>query len=237
MRVATLAAGVAVSMAVLGAGSGAALRAASEIGGDLPARSVVTARRFGWISLRGGDRRWILVETKRPGMVRLEVGMPRGVYRAGFDGTTAWQTLPGSVSGGRTLLPEALARRIADLADPDGPARRWRAEGYEVRSSRIGPGGAVVRIDAASPSGSPGVLLADAKTGNVVEWDGSLGDGARARRVEARFDAYVEVGGIDLPSCISVGAPGEAPSIVIEFFRFEIDPEIDDRWFAPPPVP
>ena len=222
-------------MAGFCAGSGAARAAPVEKNEEnASARTVVATRRVGSVSLRGGDRRWILVETKRPGMIRLEVGMPGGVYRAGFDGTTAWQTFPGSAAGRKAFLPEALARRIAELADLDGPARRWREEGFEVRSSAIGREGAVVRIDAIGPTGSPGMLLVDAKTGHIAEWDGSLWDGARARRVEARFDAYVGIGGVDLPSCVSVGAPGEAPSVVIEFSGFEIDPEIDDLWFSPP---
>jgi len=235
MRVATLAVGVAVSMAGLCPGSGAAPVEKREE--NSPARMVVTARRVGSISLRGGVRRWMLVETKRPGMIRLEVGMPGGVYRAGFDGTTAWQTYPGSAAGRKTFLPEALARRIADLADLDGPASRWRAEGFDLRSSVICRGGAVVRIDAAGPTGSPGVLFADANTGNLVEWDGALEDGPRTRRFEVRFDAYVEIDGIDLASCITAGLPGEAPSVVVEFSKFEIDPEIEDTWFSPPPGP
>lgn len=170
-------------------------------------------------------------------MIRVEVDSPRGLYRAGFDGATAWQTYPGRGPRRATFLPRTLARRVAEIADIDGPAARWREEGYDLHSTVTGPAGEVLRIDAAGPEGWRGVLFVNAKTGNLIEWDGALDDGPRTRRFEVRFEAYVEIGGRQFPSCITAGLPGEAPAVVIEFSRFEIDPGIDDLWFSPPPVP
>ena len=196
-------------------------------------RSIHSERLTGEVIVAGRETARMVLEVKRPGMVRLEVDSSRGPYRAGFDGTTAWQSSP-SLAGGRTIpLSLNLARQVAELVDIDGPLESWRRSGFDVRP----PTGDGPRrtVSAAGPDGITRELEISGE--RPVRWEGTIGEGRRGRRVEIRFEDYADVEGATFPFCVSAGAPGEAPRIVVELSKVEIDPEVDDIWFAPPPSP
>ena len=203
------------------------------------ARRVRTERFVGRISFRGRESDPIVIEVKRPDRVRVEVDLPRGAFLAGFDGSTAWQVDPRLSPGRAVPLPTLLARRISEIADIDGPLARWKSAGRPFRVEPLEPenGERALRVEADEPDGTVSTLEVDPESGRARKWRGRLGEGRRARDVEVAFSDERELDGVFFPSCVSAGRAREPPALVIELDRLELDPEIDDAWFAPPPTP
>jgi len=204
-------------------------------GGDAKLRGVTSERLSGTYSVRGGPAARLVVEVRRPRKARVEADLARGLFVAGFDGERAWQINP-TVSPGRVAgFPPDLARRVAALADIDGPLPSLRGDGAElsVGGRERERGRNVVRVQSGSGA-ARAVLRFDADDGRLLSWRGRLAPGRS--EIEVRFDEYAEAGGIVRPRCVRIGAPGEADRIVVEFTRVEIDPEIEDAAFSPPPA-
>jgi len=205
-------------------------------GGEERLRSVSSERLTGTFSIRGGKPSSLVIELSRPGRIRVEADLSRGTFVGGFDGARAWQINPQLVPGRATGLPPALAAKIADLADIDGPLWRARVRGEETRLAREAIEGGVPTLRIAQGTKeSPSVLTVNRETWRVLAWRGRLDP--RRPEIEVRFEDYEETDGVFLPRCVRIGSPGGPDRIVVELSRVEIDPEIDDVWFTPPASP
>jgi outer membrane lipoprotein-sorting protein len=156
----------------------------------------------------------MVIETKRPASLRLDVTVQGTIAVQAYDGTTGWAISPMG-TGQPEVLPAEQAKVMADQADIEGPLVDYKAKGHQVEL--LGK----EKIE----SGDAYKLKVTKKDGTEIEGEGTIGD-------------YKEVGGFLWPHSIQNGAKGRAEKQTITIEKIEINPAIDDaRFKMPAPKP
>jgi outer membrane lipoprotein-sorting protein len=181
----------------------------------------------------------MVIETKRPASLRLDVTVQGTIAVQAYDGTTGWAISPMG-TGQPEVLPAEQAKVMADQADIEGPLVDYKAKGHQVEllgKEKIESGDAY-KLKVTKKDGSIEYYFLDAESylpvrvegkrmvrGTEIEGEGTIGD-------------YKEVGGFLWPHSIQNGAKGRAEKQTITIEKIEINPAIDDaRFKMPAPKP
>lgn len=181
----------------------------------------------------------IVIESKRPARLRLDVTVQGTLAVQAYDGTIAWGISPMG-TGQAEALPADQAREIADQADLDGPLVDYQAKGHRVElvGREKVEGSEAFKLKVTKKSGDVEYYFLDAESylpvrvegrrtvrGTEIEGEGTIGD-------------YKEAGGFLWPHSIQNGAKGRPEKQTITIEKIEIDPPIDDaRFRMPAPAP
>jgi len=178
------------------------------------------------------------VEFKRPGKMRMELGLPEGTLLRLFDGTAGWTSKVAGVSP--VLQPMsaaelASARREADL---DGPLVDSQRKG--IRVALAGRGEMSTRpteaLDVVFPDGTVRRYQLDAATHEPLGWQETRDVDGRQLVEETRFTASRWVEGVLFPVGIDTTVQGATSGRHIAITSIEVNPLLDDARFRPPPA-
>jgi outer membrane lipoprotein-sorting protein len=177
----------------------------------------------------------MVVETKRPASLRLEVTIQGTTAVQAYDGTTGWAISPMG-TGQPEVLPADQAEVMADQADIDGPLVDYKAKGHQVEllGKEKVEGSDAYKLKVTKKDGGIEYYFLDAESylpvrvegkrtirGTDIEGEGTIGD-------------YKEVGGFLWPHSIQNGVKGRAEKQTITIEKIEINPAIDDARFKMP---
>jgi hypothetical protein len=177
----------------------------------------------------------IVIESKRPASLRLDITVQGTLAVQAYDGATAWGISPMG-TGQAEALPADQAREIADQADLDGPLVDSKAKGHQVElvGREKVEGSEAFKLKVTKKSGDVEYYFLDAESylpvrvegkrtvrGTEIEGEGTIGD-------------YKEAGGFLWPHSIQNGAKGRPEKQTITIEKIEINPAIDDARFRMP---
>lgn len=177
----------------------------------------------------------IVIESKRPASLRLDVTVQGTPAVQAYDGTTAWGISPMG-TGQAEALPADQSREMADQADLDGPLVDSKAKGHQVElvGREKVEGSEAFKLKVTKKSGDVEYYFLDAESylpvrvegkrtvrGTEIEGEGTIGD-------------YKEAGGFLWPHSIQNGAKGRPEKQTITIEKIEINPAIDDARFKMP---
>jgi outer membrane lipoprotein-sorting protein len=181
----------------------------------------------------------MVIETKRPASLRIDVTIQGTVAVQAYDGTTAWAISPMG-TGQPEVLPADQANVMADQADLDGPLVDYKAKGHQVEllGKEKVEGSDAYKLKVTKKDGSIEYDFLDAESylpvrvegkrtvrGTEIEGEGTIGD-------------YKDVGGFLWPHSIQNGAKGRPEKQTITIEKIEVNPTIDDaRFKMPAPKP
>jgi hypothetical protein len=201
-------------------------KAIAARGGIKRIKSLNSQRLTGRISLNSGESGPLIVEMKRPGMMRETVTLGDKSMIRTTDGIVGWAT--GSL---RNLLdpqqvnPEEL-RTLAASADFEGPLVDYKSKGNKVElagKEKVGQRLAF-KLVISMKTGENRVDFIDCKSHLEVKWQGV----ANGNIFESYFRDYREVKGLMYAFEIDSGSQ----KIVLD--KVEVNPELDPARFSKP---
>ena len=201
-------------------------KAIAARGGIKRIKSLNTQRLTGRISLNSGDSGTVIVETKRPGMMREMVTLGDKSMIRTTDGIVGW-----AVGSLRNLAePQQVnaeeLRTLAASADFEGPLVDYKAKGNKIElagKEKIGKRLAF-KLAISMKNGENRIDFIDSKTHLEVKWQGL----ANGNIVESYFRDYREVKGLMYAFEIDSG------SQKIVFDKIEVNPKLDPARFSKP---
>jgi hypothetical protein len=201
-------------------------KAIAARGGVKRIKSLNTQRLTGRISLNSGDSGTVIVETKRPGMMREMVTLGDKSMIRTTDGIVGW--VVGSLRNlaePQQVNAEEL-RTLAASADFEGPLVDYKAKGNKIElagKEKIGKRLAF-KLAISMKNGENRIDFIDSKTHLEVKWQGL----ANGNIVESYFRDYREVKGLMYAFEIDSG------SQKIVFDKIEVNPKLDPARFSKP---
>jgi outer membrane lipoprotein-sorting protein len=194
-----------------------------EARGGLDKLKAVQAVRMTGKMTMGPTELPIVIETKRPASIRLDVTVQGTLAVQAYDGTTGWAISPMGTGQAERVPPEA-AKRMADQADMDGPLVDYTAKGHQVEL-----------LGREKVEGSDAFKLKVTRKGGDVEYYFLDAKSWLPVRVEGRQTVRgTEVAGFLWPHSIQNGAKGRPEKQTITIEKIEINPTIDDSRFRMP---
>jgi hypothetical protein len=201
-------------------------KAIAARGGVKRIKSLNTQRLTGRISLNSGDSGTVIVETKRPGMMREMVTLGDKSMIRTTDGIVGW-----AVGSLRNLAePQQVnaeeLRTLAASADFEGPLVDYKAKGNKIElagKEKVGKRLAF-KLAISMKNGENRIDFIDSKTHLEVKWQGL----ANGNIVESYFRDYREVKGLMYAFEIDSG------SQKIVFDKIEVNPKLDPARFSKP---
>jgi len=207
-----------------------------EARGGLDKLKAVQAVRMTGKMTMGPTELPIVIETKRPASIRLDVTVQGTLAVQAYDGTTGWAISPMGTGQAERVPPE-VAKQMADRADlVDGPLVDYEAKGHQVEllGKEKVEGKDAFKLKVTRKDGSVEYYFLDAESylpvrvegkqtvrGTEIEGEGTIGD-------------YKEVAGFLWPHSIQNGAKGRPEKQTITIEKIEINPTIDDSRFRMP---
>ena len=201
-------------------------KAIAARGGIKRIKSLNAQRLTGRISLNSGDSGTLIVETKRPGMMREMVTLGGKSMIRTTDGIVGW-----AVGSLRNLAePQQVnaeeLRTLAASADFEGPLVDYKAKGNKIElagKEKVGKRLAF-KLAISMKNGENRIDFIDSKTHLEVKWQGL----ANGNIVESYFRDYREVKGLMYAFEIDSG------SQKIVFDKIEVNPKLDPARFSKP---
>lgn len=203
-------------------------------GGAQRLRAIDAIRMTGTMTGPLGDEVPTTIYMRRPNRIRQEVEVDGQTLVQAFDGTRGWTLNP--MMGERPVeVPRAVARRMAEQADFDGPLVDPAAKGHRLEvigPDRVGDRPAV-RLKLSKKSGEVQFVWIDRERWLELKTEGTVDQGGRELRVESRNSDFRTVDGITTPFVVEVFVDGQLQQrIALE--RLEFPATLEDRLFEPP---
>jgi hypothetical protein len=205
-------------------------------GGAAKIRTLQSVRLTGHVALTSALSAPLLVEQRRPAMIREELVVQEKTIVRGYDGTTGWTIDPfGTPSGVRALAADEL-RNMAAEAEFE-PLLNAKASGNVVelvgRDTVAGAPAYKLRLTV-KHTGYADFYYVDSATSLPVKWQGTRPNNGTPVVFESYYRDYQAVDGVRFPRTIDTGAQGQAQRQQLTFDRIEVNPVIDSTRFTMP---
>ena len=206
-----------------------------EARGGLDKLKAVQAVRMTGKMTMGPTELPIVIETKRPASIRLDVTVQGTLAVQAYDGTTGWAISPMGTGQAERVPPEA-AKRMADQADMDGPLVDYKAKGHQVEllGREKVEGSDAFKLKVTRKGGDVEYYFLDAESWLPVRVEGKQTVRGTEIEGEGTIGDYKEVAGFLWPHSIQNGAKGRPEKQTITIEKIEINPTIDDSRFRMP---
>ncbi len=203
-------------------------------GGAQRLRGVEAIRMAGTMTGPLGDEVPTTIYMRRPNRIRQEVEVDGQTLVQAFDGARGWTLNP--MTGRRWVeVPRAVARRMAEQADFDGPLVDPAAKGHRIEvvgTGRVGDRPAL-ELRLFRKSGEVQSIWLDLERWLELKTEGTVDQGGHQVRVESRNSDFRTVDGVTLPFVVEVFADGRVQQR-IALDRVEFPATLEDRLFEPP---
>jgi outer membrane lipoprotein-sorting protein len=177
----------------------------------------------------------MVIETKRPASIRLDVTVQGTLAVQAYDGTTGWAISPMGTGLAERVPPEA-AKQMAAQADMDGPLVDYKAKGHQVEllGKEKVEGRDAFKLKVTKKDGGVEYYFLDAQSWLPVRFEGTQTVRGTEIEGEGLIGDYKEVAGFLWPHFIQNGAKGRPEKQTITIEKIEINPAIDDARFEMP---
>jgi len=179
----------------------------------------------------------LMIEARRPNLIRKEVTLQDKVQVTAFDGKQAWKTDPFVAGGATPSRPPAEEERpLLTEADFDGALIQPAAKGIKV--AYLGPavvdGKAMQTLRLTQPNGDDATVWLD--TSSMLEYKRTqLGPVmGQMKPLDIFTSDYRVIDGVRVPHRIDIGLSGSKERMSILVDKVEFNARIDGARFAKP---
>jgi hypothetical protein len=205
-------------------------------GGAAKIRTVQSVRLTGHVALSSALSAPLIVEQRRPAMIREELVVQGKTIVRGYDGTTGWTIDPfGTPSGVRPLTGDELKNMAAEAEFE--PLLNAKASGnvVEFAGHDTVAGAPVYKLRlTVKHTGYTDLYYVDSASSLPVKWQGTRPNNGTSVVFESYYRDYQLVDGVRFPRTIDTGAQGQAQRQQLTFDRIEVNPAVDTTRFTMP---
>lgn len=205
-------------------------------GGRAAWDKVKTAKMVGKMSMPSqGMELPVMIEYKRPTMVRLELSFQGQTMVQAYDGNTGWAIMPMLGKPDPEEMADDQLKQILDQADFDGPLVDYAAKGHSVEllGKEEIEGTEAYKLRITKKNGDE--ITSFIESESFIEFRNESMQNIQGVEAEMAntFGDYKDVDGLILPHSIEVSMGGPAMQ-VITIDRVELGVDIPDQRFAMP---
>jgi outer membrane lipoprotein-sorting protein len=180
------------------------------------------------------------LELKRPGRTRFEINSETGKSVRIYDGTQGWK-LRRNAAG----QPEVVPYTADDLVFArggqiiDGPLMDYAAKAGAIAAAGVAPleGRSAYVLNAKLPNGDTGRVWVDTETFLELRADRVVHNAAgQTVTATVYYRDYRTFQGIKIPVIIETAAAADKPGDKLVIEKVAVNPPIDDKTFARPPI-
>lgn len=238
---------IAISLSILSFSLGLHSQSVDEIvakalaaRGGVPAiKAIKTERLTGHISFAQAPPGSFLVEIKRPGKMREEIGFGAKTLIQTTDGTSGWKLMTATGTDAPVALTAGEVHNMAGGADIDGPLLDYRKKGNKIEligKEKVGDKDAY-KLKVTDKTGEIRYDYLDASSFLEIKWEGQVENAGVTNTFASYFSNYRRVNGAMFAFTITSGTTDHPDSQKIEFDKVEINVPLDDALFGKPLVP
>ncbi|MEI6669283.1 MAG: outer membrane lipoprotein-sorting protein [Acidobacteriota bacterium] len=207
-------------------------------GGLVKIKAVKTMRATGKVTLGPGIEAPIILEQKRPKMMRMEITVQGLTIVQAYDGTTGWMLNPMSGRKDPEPMPSEMVKSVEDQADMDGPLIDYKDKGNKVEllGKDKAEGADCFKVKVTLKSGDTRTYYIDAE--NFLEVKVESRTSVRGTDVEGEtiISDWKDVAGMMMPFSIDAGQKGAPARQKITLEKIDVNPALDDARFKMPEV-
>jgi outer membrane lipoprotein-sorting protein len=207
-------------------------------GGVAKMKAVKTMRATGKVTIGPGMEAPIILEQKRPKMVRVEVTVQGLTIVQSYDGASGWMLNPMSGRKDPEPMPSEMVKNIEEQADMDGPLIDYKDKGNKVEllGKEKAEGADCYKVKVTLKSGDTRTYFIDAENFLEVKVEAKT----TVRGTETEGDTIIgdwkEVAGMMMPFSIDSGQKGAPARQKITLEKIEVNPALDDARFKMPEI-
>ena len=205
--------------------------------GGIPAvRAIHTERLTGHISFAQAPAGPFVLEIKRPGKMREEIGFGQKTLVQTTDGTSGWKLMITNGTGDPVALTAGEVRNMAGGADIDGPIVEYAKRGNKVEligKERVGDKDAY-KLKVTDKTGEVRYDYIDAKSFLEIKWEGQVENAGEKNTFASYFSDYRKVNGVMFAFVITSGTADHPDGQKITFDKVEVNVPLEDSLFGKP---
>jgi hypothetical protein len=235
---------IAITLAVLSSAFGLHAQSVDEIvakalaarGGISAISAIQTERLTGHISFAQAPAGPFLVEIKRPGKMREEIGFGQKTFVQTTDGASGWKLMITDGAGDPVALTAVEVRSMAGGADIDGPLLDYAKKGNRVEligREKVGDRDSY-KLKVTDKTGDVRYDYIDANSFLEIKWEGQVENAGEKNTFASYFSDYRRVNGVMFAFTISSGSADHPDSQKISFDKVEINIPLEDSSFGKP---
>lgn len=238
---------IAVTLGILSFGVGLHAQTVDQImakalaaRGGVPAIKAIHSERLtGHISFSQAPPGSFLVEIKRPGKMREEIGFGAKTLIQTTDGSSGWKLMTASGTDAPVALTAAEVRNMAGGADIDGPLLDYKKKGNKVEligKEKVGDKDAY-KLKVTDKTGDVRYDYIDANSFLEIKWEGQVENAGEKNTFASYFSNYRKVNGVMFAFTIKSGTAEHPNGQKIDFDKVEVNVPLNDALFGKPVVP
>lgn len=200
-------------------------------------RKVHSMRLSGQMDVGQGMQVPFTLLLKRPRMMRLDFLFDGQMVAQAYDGKTGWKRRPYLGRGGYELMTAEEVETAAGQSELDGPLIDYEAKGHkvEVVGQETVEGREAYKLAVTLSTGVVRHLYVDAESALEVKVDGTRTMRGQDRKMETLYRDYKTVQGLLIPHTLETKVEGAPSSNELVIEGVELNPDLADALFAPPP--
>ena len=200
-------------------------------------KAVQTLRTTGTMTLGPGIEVPVVIEQKRPNMMRMDVTLQGVTIVQAYDGKTGWQINPMQGRKNPEPLPEEALRQMDLQADVDGsPLVDYKAKGStaELIGKDKVEGADAYKIRLTLKTGDSMVIYIDAERFLEVKIENRMKTRGTEIESESTVGDYRDVGGLMIAHAMQGGQKGVPQKQKMVIQKVELNVPIEDARFKMP---
>jgi hypothetical protein len=208
----------------------------AAMGGIDKLKAVSTVRMTGKMLVGPGMEAPIVIETKRPKSLRVDISMQGMTIVQAFDGTTGWLLNPMSGKTTAEPLPSEMTKMVEEQADMDGALMDYKAKGHtaELVGKEMAEGTECYKIKLTEKDGDVTWYYFDIETFLGVKQDAKRTMRGTEVETETIMGGWKAVDGVMYPHSIDAGQKGSPQRQKMTVEKIEVNVPIDDARFKMP---
>lgn len=206
------------------------------IGGVEKIKAIKTYRATGKFTGGGGFEAGMVIESKRPNMVRQDFILQGMTGVSAYDGKKGWKIEPWQGKKDAEPLSEEELKQIVEDSDLDGPLVDYKQKGHKIElvGKEATEGTDAYKLKVTLKSGDIRHYFIDADQYVPIKVESKRMIRGTEVEIETSLGDYKEVAGVYMPYSTEFGAKGSANKAKIVFEKMEVNVPIDDSRFAQP---
>jgi len=205
-------------------------------GGLAKLKALNTMRVTGSMTMGPGMEAPFTMETKRPGMRRMEFTIQGMTGIQAFDGAKTWSVMPFMGKKDPEVGSDEDNKNALDDADFDGALVDYKTKGHtiELVGKEAVEGADAFKLKVTKKNGNIEYDYLDAETYLLVKTEGKIKRRGTEMEGETTFSDYKDVDGLMQPFSMEVGAKEMPQKQKMTFSKIELNVPLDDARFAVP---
>jgi hypothetical protein len=208
----------------------------AAMGGVDKLKAVSSVRMTGKLLVGPGMEAPIVIETKRPRFMRVDISIQGMTMVQAFDGTTGWLLNPMSGRSTAEALPGDMTKMVEEQADMDGALMDYKAKGHtaELVGRETAGGTECFKIKLTENDGDITWYYFDTVTFLGVKQNATRVMRGAEVETETMIGGWKDVGGVMYPHSIDAGQKGSRQRQLVTIEKIEVNVPIDDERFRMP---